>query len=105
MLLQTMSFQILGFDLLPKHYKDDPYFSKFYQNSNEQDNNNFSITNGYLFKGNKLCVPNGSLRLHILNELHSGGLGGHFGRDKTLALLQERYFWPKMSRDVERFVQ
>lgn len=68
-LLQTMSFQILGFDLLPEHYRDDPYFSKFYQNSNEQENNNFSITDGYLFKGNKLCVPNGSLRLHILNEL------------------------------------
>jgi hypothetical protein len=30
---------------------------------------------------------------------------GHFGRDKTLALVQENFFWPKLAHDVECFVK
>jgi len=29
----------------------------------------------------------------------------HFGRDKTYLLLSDHFYWPKMRRDVERFVQ
>jgi hypothetical protein len=32
-------------------------------------------------------------------------LAGHFGRDKTLALVQENFFWPKLAHDVECFVK
>ncbi|GJZ12414.1 RNA-directed DNA polymerase [Tanacetum coccineum] len=32
------------------------------------------------------------------------GLAGHFGRDKTLAAAQEKFFWPKMGQDVKRLV-
>ncbi|GKA57525.1 RNA-directed DNA polymerase [Tanacetum coccineum] len=32
------------------------------------------------------------------------GLAGHFGRDKTLAAVQEKFFWPKMGQDVKRLV-
>ena len=28
---------------------------------------------------------------------------GHFGRDKTFAMLSKNYFWPKMFRDVNSF--
>ena len=35
----------------------------------------------------RLCVPaTGALRAQVLHELHAAPLGGHFGRDKTLAL-------------------
>uniref|UniRef100_A0A2N9H519 Integrase zinc-binding domain-containing protein n=1 Tax=Fagus sylvatica TaxID=28930 RepID=A0A2N9H519_FAGSY len=33
---------------------------------------------------------------------HGGGLMGHFGVRKTLDVLHEHFFWPKMKRDVER---
>ncbi|GKA11907.1 RNA-directed DNA polymerase [Tanacetum coccineum] len=36
---------------------------------------------------------------------HAGGLAGHFGRDKTLALLHEQFYWPKMERDVNRLLE
>ena len=35
--------------------------------------------------------------------LHSNGVG-HFGKDKTRALLEERYHWPSMKK-VNRFVE
>ena len=51
-----------------------------------------------------MCVPSCSLRQVILAEAHGGVLGGHFGRDKTLALVESNFYWPKMFRDVDRHV-
>lgn len=39
----------------------------------------------------------------ILSSAHMGPCGGHFSAQKLLGILQERYFWPDMGRDVERF--
>ncbi|GJY82760.1 putative CCCH-type zinc finger family protein [Tanacetum coccineum] len=39
-------------------------------------------------QGARLCIPLCSLREAIVLEGHAGGLAGHFGRDKTLALLR-----------------
>ncbi|GJZ27147.1 RNA-directed DNA polymerase [Tanacetum coccineum] len=33
------------------------------------------------------------------------GLTGHFGRDKTMALLREQIYWPKMERDINRLLE
>ncbi|XP_052489816.1 uncharacterized protein LOC105763661 [Gossypium raimondii] len=57
---------------------------------------------GYLFREGKLCVPQSSVRNVLVEEAHSGGLMGHFGIAKTLAILHEHFYWPKMKRDVIR---
>ncbi|KAK1641720.1 hypothetical protein QYE76_059525 [Lolium multiflorum] len=35
-------------------------------------------------------------------ESNAGGLMGHFGREKTLLMLANHFYWPKMRRDVDR---
>jgi Fe-S cluster biosynthesis and repair protein YggX len=44
----------------------------------------YHVHNGFLIRTNKLCIPNSSFRLLLLQEVHAGGLMGHFGRDKPL---------------------
>lgn len=29
---------------------------------------------------------------------------GHFGIEKTLGILEEQFYWPKMHKDVAKFV-
>jgi hypothetical protein len=62
----------------------------------------FYRLDGYLFRGNQLCVPNSSMRELLVCEAHRGGLMGHFGVKKTLDMFHEHFFWPKMECDVER---
>nr|GEV24945.1 hypothetical protein [Tanacetum cinerariifolium] len=65
----------------------------------------FSKLDGYLFKGARLCIPRCSLREAIILEGHAGGLAGHVRRDKTLALLHEQSYWPKMEHAVNRLLE
>ena len=51
-----------------------------------------------------MCVPKCSLRDVIILESHQGGLVGHFGRNKTVRLVQERFFLPKMVTDISRII-
>lgn len=45
-----------------------------------------------------------SHKVRIMQEVHGNVVGGgHFGRDKTLAKLAERYYWVGMSADVRYF--
>ena len=40
----------------------------------------------------------------VLEECHSSVLGGgHFGRDKTLAKITERFYWQGIVEDVKNF--
>ena len=65
----------------------------------------YMIQDGMLFKGSQLCIPRISMRENLIKEKHSGGMAGHFGRDKTIAILREHYFWPQMSRSLCRVVK
>ncbi|KAK1608176.1 hypothetical protein QYE76_031849 [Lolium multiflorum] len=42
---------------------------------------------------------------HHCEESHAGGLMGHFGREKTLLMLADHFYWPKIRRDMDRYVR
>jgi hypothetical protein len=41
----------------------------------------------------------------LLQESRAGGLMGHFGREKTLLMLADHFFWPRMRHDVDKYVR
>lgn len=46
-----------------------------------------------------------SLRSSVLESLHGGPAGGHFGPEKLLAECRVRFFWDRMEQDVRNFCQ
>jgi hypothetical protein len=53
---------------------------------------------------NKLCIPTSYVCLLFLQEAHGVGLMGYFGVKKIEDVLAAHFFWPKMRRDVGRYV-
>jgi hypothetical protein len=65
----------------------------------------FHIQEGFLFKNQSFCITRSSLRLKLVKELHSRGLGGHFFIGKTMTLVKEILFWPRINKYVKMFVE
>jgi len=62
------------------------------------------MQDGFLFKGNKLCIPACPLRELLVREAHGESLAGHFGMNKALDILKEHFHWPRMGEDVHGVV-
>ena len=61
--------------------------------------------NGLLRRGNAVYVPDDpAVRAELLQANHDDLLGGHFGVSKTLEILQRKYFWEGMRKDVKEHV-
>ena len=100
--LTTMQTSVTGFSSLVELYPTDVFFGRVFDEATNGVSKDFTLHDGFLFKGLCLCIPESSLRLKIIQELHNEG---HVGRDRTLHLASSSYFWPSMRRDVERFVK
>ena len=83
-----MEVQVLGFEVLKELYNDDLDFGDVWKDCSKGSINHFLNQESFLFKDNKLCIPQCSLQWAIIQEAHRGGLARHFERDKTLALMQ-----------------
>jgi hypothetical protein len=90
---------LLGFEYIKELYLDDHDFGAIYDTWKVSAKDKYFRHDRFLFKENKLCVPNCSLRELLM---HGGGLMGHFGITKTLKVLHEYFYWPNKKRDVQR---
>jgi hypothetical protein len=101
-LVSTLNAKLLGFEYVKELYVNDDDFASVYGACEKAVFGKFYRLDGYLFRGNQLCVPNSSMRELLVRKAHGWGLMGHFGVRKTLDVLHEHLFWPKMKHDVER---
>jgi hypothetical protein len=104
MLLTQLDINIPGLESICELYATDHDFAEPYLLcALKNEWGKYHIHDGFLFQANKLCVPELSLCLLLLQESHAGGLMGNFGREKTLLMLADHFFWPRMRRDVDRY--
>jgi len=101
-LLNTLNSKLLGFEYIKELSLDENDFGSIYDECKVSTNDRFFRHDEFLFKENKLCVPNYSMRELLVREVHRGGLMGHFGIAKTVDVLRKHFYWPNMKRDVQR---
>lgn len=64
------------------------------------------VNDGCLRYRERLWLPSYEpLTTCIIQKTHDSFLGGHPGRDATIALLSRQFYWPGMNQDVRRFVR
>lgn len=106
-LMQSMSVTVTGFERMKDEYSTCPDFGALYTSMVEgttQNHTGYTLQDGFLFKGCRLCIPRTSMRDFLVWELHAGGVAGHFGRDKTVTLVEDRFYWPSLKHDVAKLL-
>jgi hypothetical protein len=101
-IVSTLNAKLLGFDYFKELYANDDDFASVHGACEKAAFGKLYRLDAYLFRENRLCVPNNSMRELLVREARGGGLTGHFGVRKTLDVLYEHFFWSKMKRDVGR---
>lgn len=92
-LLVTLQTEITAFDFLKDQYANDDDFGDLWSRSLQHDpTRDFHIQQGFLFKGKQLCIPKISLWAQLIHELYSNGLAALTGHDKTIAVVEDRFF-------------
>src|SRR5580692_10403107 len=63
------------------------------------------LPEGYV-KDNRWAVPTDEqLRREVLSQYHDSPTAGHPGRDNTIALVSQHYWWPRMNAWIEQYVK
>ncbi|XP_071933758.1 uncharacterized protein [Coffea arabica] len=104
-LITTLDAKLLGFEFLKELYATDSDFGEIFSSLPRHSREHYFISQGFLYYKDKLCIPKSSMRTLLVRESHGGGLMGHFGIAKTLMILQEHFFWPRMRSDMERHIE
>ncbi|GBG69807.1 hypothetical protein CBR_g4636 [Chara braunii] len=92
-------------------YQADPEFRDKYVNcSPNPAHSHYRIQEGYLlvhtWGKDLLCVPSDPhLRTRLLGEFHDALANGHFGVNRTIGRLCQRFWWPGLLGDVTRYCQ
>ncbi|XP_074288672.1 uncharacterized protein LOC141613826 [Silene latifolia] len=76
-MLSFMEQRVLGFEYMKELYVEDPDFKgewELLQSGQIKLKSKYLVQNGFLFFGNKLCVPRGPYRNLLIREVHSNGL-------------------------------
>jgi hypothetical protein len=104
--LHGFSTIVLEDDPILKEIKDNLLEDIFAQEKlkNLEINPGFSENNGLLLFDSRIYIPP-KFRLEIMQRLHDSPVAGHFGTTKTRKLISRYFWWPRISQEVQKFVQ
>jgi hypothetical protein len=89
----------------PQLYEKDPDFTTTYHmlgtNTTVTD---FHLQDKLLCHLGHLCVPS-SERAKLIWEAHYSRVAGHFSIEKTVAVLQQHFYWLKLRQDVNKYIR
>ena len=85
-----------------QYYNEDDKLWEIMKKCSRGAYEDYSVHDGFLFKGAKLCIPKSSFRELLIRETHGGGLAGHFGINKTLDMLKEHDIEVDVKKEFEK---
>ena len=86
---------------LVEAYSSDEEFKDIFKNPQEP----FKLHEGLLYRGTRLCIPKGEIRVKLLHDYHSVPSTGHLGENKTLKRVQPYYYWKNMRETIHEYVR
>lgn len=86
---------------LISEYHADPFFTQLLRHPKES----FEIRDGLLFRGSRICIPDGPILTKLLYDYHSTPCTGPLGETKILNRLILLYYWKNMRDTVNKFVK
>ena len=89
----------------PHLYQSDPEFCSTYQTFLEGKKvPNFHLQDALLCHLGHISDPSRERAKMVLGGHHSR-VAGHFGVEKTVAVLQMYFYWPKLRQDVGKYIR
>jgi hypothetical protein len=94
------SYKMTPFEKLLWAERNHPWYQRYAKKKNwHQDDNQLWRT-----ASNKLVIPpKDSIRDQVMEACHDSVFSGHFSHPRTLHLVERLFYWPEMSRDIEKF--
>ena len=91
-LLNYLDSHLIGFAYIRELYSEDSEFCEKFNRCEKGADGKFYRHDGYLFKENRLCIPQGSMRDILIREAHEGGLMGAFWSHQDTSHLEGASF-------------
>jgi len=89
----------------PHLYQSDPEFNSTCQTLlGGKKVPNFHLHDALLFHLGHICVPSIE-RAKMIWEAHYSRVTRHFEVEKTVAILQKYFYWPKLRQDVGKYIR
>ena len=77
-----------------------------YRKNAEQGTELWALEKGLLKHQDRLVVAEeNNLRTRLIKEAHAQVSTAHLGKNKTRKLIGDRYYWPGMTSDIDRYVR
>jgi transposase InsO family protein len=80
--------------------------AEFRNKASQEGEENWQLQDGLILRKNRLLVPEeDNLRTDLIKEVHEQLSMAHPGRNKTYRLINARYYWPNLRKDIARYIR